>query len=69
MYLPKRKTHNHILENKEDLKMTRFERDYEDAQAGNGIEVITRRRTELEKLTCEGKSTGTVSAEPALHRR
>lgn len=36
--------------------MTRFERDYEDAQAGNGIEVITRRRAELEKLTREGKS-------------
>lgn len=36
--------------------MTRFERDYEDAQTGNGIEVITRRRAELGKLTREGKS-------------
>ena len=31
--------------------MTRFERDYKDAEEGNGIEVITKRRAEIEKLT------------------
>ena len=36
--------------------MTRFERDYKDAEEGNGIEVITKRRAEIEKLTHEGKS-------------
>lgn len=36
--------------------MTRFEKDYRDAQEGNGIEVITRRREELKKLTAEGKA-------------
>ena len=35
--------------------MTRFERDYKDAEEGNGIEVITKRRAEIEKLTHESK--------------
>ncbi|MFD1403741.1 hypothetical protein [Robinsoniella peoriensis] len=35
--------------------MTKFERDYRDAQEGNGIEVITRRHAELKRLTAEGK--------------
>lgn len=46
MYIPKGKT---IWT--EDTKMTRFERDYKDAEEGNGIEVITKRRAEIEKLT------------------
>lgn len=36
--------------------MTRFEKDFMDAQEGNGIEVITRRREEIRKLTAEGKA-------------
>jgi len=36
--------------------MTRFERDYKDAQEGNEIEIITKRRAEIVKLTAEGKS-------------
>lgn len=36
--------------------MTRFEKDYEDARTGNEIEVITKRRAEIKKLTYEGKS-------------
>lgn len=36
--------------------MTRFERDYKDAREGNEIEVITKRRTEIAKLTAEGKA-------------
>lgn len=33
--------------------MTRFERDLKDALAGNEIEVLTRRKAEIEKLTKE----------------
>jgi len=36
--------------------MTRFERDYKDAREGNEIEVITKRRAEIAKLTDEGKA-------------
>ncbi len=36
--------------------MTRFERDFKDAQEGNGIEVLTRRKAELAKLIQEGKA-------------
>ncbi len=36
--------------------MTRFEKDYKDAKDGNEIEVITKRKAEIEKLTREGKS-------------
>lgn len=36
--------------------MTRFERDLKDALAGNEIEVLTRRKAEIEKLTKEGKA-------------
>ena len=35
--------------------MTRFERDINDAKEGNEIEVLTRRKAEIEKLTAEGK--------------
>ena len=35
--------------------MTRFERDFKDAQEGNEMEVITKRRAEIEKLNHEGK--------------
>ena len=43
MYIPKLKTIR-----TENTKMTRFERDYKDAEEGNGIEVIIKRRAELE---------------------
>ena len=33
--------------------MTRFERDLKDALAGNEIEILTRRKAEIEKLTKE----------------
>ena len=36
--------------------MTRFERDLKDALEGNEIEVLTRRKAEIEKLTAEGKA-------------
>ena len=36
--------------------MTRFERDLKDALAGNEIEVLTRRKAEIEKLTKECKA-------------
>lgn len=36
--------------------MTKFERDLRDALAGNEIEVLTRRKAEIEKLTKEGKA-------------
>ncbi len=32
--------------------MTRFEKDYKDAKDGNEIEVITKRKAEIEKLRC-----------------
>ena len=51
MYIPKGKTIR-----TGDTKKTRFERDYKDAEEGNGIEVITKRRAEIEKLIHEGKS-------------
>ena len=35
--------------------MTRFERDLKAAKEGNEIEVITRRKAEIAKLTKEGK--------------
>ena len=36
--------------------MTRFERDLKDALNGNEIEVLKRRKAEIEKLTAEGKA-------------
>lgn len=36
--------------------MTKFERDYRDAQAGNEIEVLRRRKAEIEKLEAEGRA-------------
>lgn len=36
--------------------MTRFERDFKEAQEGNEIEVLKRRKAEIEKLTAEGKA-------------
>ena len=36
--------------------MTRFERDLRDAQKGNGIEVLTKRKAELDRLWKEGKA-------------
>ena len=36
--------------------MTKFERDLKDALEGNEIEVLTRRKAEINKLTAEGKS-------------
>ena len=36
--------------------MTRFERDLKDALEGNEIEVLTRRKTEIDRLTAEGKT-------------
>lgn len=35
--------------------MTRFERDLKEALEGNEIEVLKRRKAEIEKLTAEGK--------------
>ena len=36
--------------------MTRFERDFKEAQEGNGVEVLKSRKAEIEKLTAEGKA-------------
>ena len=36
--------------------MTTFERDYKDALEGNEIEVLKRRKTEIERLIREGKA-------------
>ena len=36
--------------------MTRFEKDMAEALAGNEIEVLTRRKAEIARLTAEGKS-------------
>lgn len=36
--------------------MTKFERDLRDALAGNEIEVLKRRKAEIETLTKEGKA-------------
>lgn len=36
--------------------MTRFEKDLQDALNGNEIEVLKRRKAEIEKLTAEGKA-------------
>jgi hypothetical protein len=36
--------------------MTRFEKDYRDALEGNEIEVLKRRKAEIERLTREGKA-------------
>ena len=36
--------------------MTRFEKDLQEALNGNEIEVLKRRRNEIEKLTTEGKA-------------
>ena len=36
--------------------MTRFERDLKEAQEGNGIEVLTRRKAQLDQLYKEGRS-------------
>lgn len=36
--------------------MTRFEKDLRDALEGNEIEVLSRRKAEIERLTKEGKS-------------
>ena len=36
--------------------MTKFERDLRDALAGNEIEILKRRKAEIENLTKEGKA-------------
>ena len=36
--------------------MTRFEKDLKDALAGNEIEILTRRKAEIDKLRAEGKA-------------
>lgn len=36
--------------------MTRFEKDYRDALEGNEIEVLKRRKAEIERLIHEGKA-------------
>lgn len=36
--------------------MTRFEKDLRDTLEGNEIDVLSRRKTEIERLTKEGKS-------------
>jgi len=36
--------------------MTRFEKDLKDALEGNEIEVLKRRKAEIERLTAEGKA-------------
>ena len=36
--------------------MTRFERDLKEALDGNEIEVLKRRKAEIEKLTAKGKA-------------
>lgn len=35
--------------------MTRFERDFEEAMAGGGMEVLARRKAEIQRLADEGK--------------
>ena len=36
--------------------MTRFERDFKEALEGNEIEVLKRRKAEIDRLTAEGKA-------------
>lgn len=38
-------------------RLSRFEKDYKDAQEGNGIEVLTKRKKELEDLDRELRRT------------
>ena len=52
MYTPKGKT----KKTEEKTTMTRFQKDLKDALAGNEIEVLTRRKVEIEKLMTEGKA-------------
>lgn len=40
--------------------MTRFEKDLQDALNGNEIEILKRRKAEIEKLTAEGKACKNV---------
>lgn len=39
----------------EEKKMARFRKDFKDAQAGNEIEVLTKRKEELDRLYREGR--------------
>ena len=54
--------------------MTRFEKDLKDALAGNEVEVLTRRKAEIDKLTAEGKArknlhrAGDRTADPRIQR-
>ena len=50
VHIPKGKT-----EKTEDTDMTRFEKDVKEIQEGNEIEVLKRRRAELEELYKKGR--------------
>ena len=45
-----------ILNTRKVKKMTRFEKDLKEALEGNEIEVLSRRKAEIKRLTKEGKS-------------
>ena len=50
VHIPKGKT-----EKTEDTSMTRFEKDVKEIQEGNEIEVLKRRKAELEELYKKGR--------------
>ena len=50
VHIPKGKT-----EKTEDMSMTRFEKDVKEIQEGNEIEVLKRRKVELEELYKKGR--------------
>ena len=50
VHIPKGKT-----EKMEDTNMTRFEKDVKEIQEGNEIEVLKRRKAELEELYKKGR--------------
>ena len=45
-----------VWRSEEDKATTTFERDYKEAQEGNEIEVLTRRKAEIKRLIQEGKA-------------
>ena len=50
MYIPKEKT-----KNTEGTNMTRFEKDVKEIMEGNSIEVMMRRKAELEEIYRKGR--------------
>ena len=50
MYIPKEKT-----KNTEGTNMTRFEKDIKEIREGNSVEVMMRRKAELEEIYRKGR--------------